>query len=146
MIFLLNKLKEFCDTSNAIFEIKDLRNGLEQKIILNDKKFTKQKIISEDKKDPQYKNQNIDVAPPHTLVGVRKEKIQSSRGKIQKRIILKFKEINEEREMNDFYDPNGEKYKKAKQLIGRKVVTTSWEPHKFKAKFWFRNIYESKGD
>ena len=98
-------------------------------------------IISKDRKSPEYKGEKIDLAPVCTLKDVKTSFRTNSRGSTIKCTYLYFFEDVPARKMDEWADPLGEKTRKAKELIGKQVITTTWKPETFSPCHWFKNIY-----
>ena len=143
-IFILNQISNEVNISDAKNDLNEL-----EKILLNLKsdnqiEIAKNKFRELEKKDKQYKNEKISVSNPLTLKRVRKEKAITSKGIKTNAIILTFEETPIERTMYSFLDLDGMKQRKAESLIGKKVVTITWNYRFFNPILWFRNIYEFK--
>ena len=143
MKFLLRSIPY--EDANAINGIDDLLNKLAQfkktQNQLTDENI-KNKIFNNEKKRPEYKDEEIDISTINELLSVKKSSRVNFKNKIIKCTILKFKDSNEERIMDEWCDPSGEITKKAEALIGKNVITTVWKPKSFDPQKWFRNIYK----
>ena len=147
---LVTKLVEFgVNKKTETFEeiLKEVQAERDQ-AIKDRGKEEKRRIDAEEKikiaatKDPQYKNESIEISPICTLIEVREEKRTHSSGNIVDCTRLIFEEDVPYRTMDHRYDPTGQKTEKAKLLVGKKVQTTVWKPEIFSSLEWFRDIYE----
>lgn len=101
----------------------------------------RKKIITNERKNIEYKGEKIDLAPICTLKDVKTGFRTNSRGKTIKCTYLHFYENVPARKMDAWADPFGEKTLKAQQLIGKQVITTTWKTEIFSPLHWFKNIY-----
>ncbi len=147
---LVTKLVEFGvnrKTQSLEEMLKEVQAERDQAIIDRDEE-EKRRIAAEEnimkatKRDPQYKNESIEISPICTLTGVKVEQRTNYTGRLINCTRLSFEEDVPTRTMDQWADPSGQKTKKAKALIGKKVQTTVWKPESFSPLEWFRDIYE----
>ncbi len=102
----------------------------------------KRRINETEKQRPQYKGEDIAIAPPCTLAKVETGERRNYRGEVVECTFLHFEERVPVRTMDKWADPEGKITEYAKTLIGKKIHTTSWKPQIFSPLNWFRSIYE----
>lgn len=100
-----------------------------------------QSVLKDKNSDPQYKGEEIDMAPICTLQKVWVGERTNYSGKVVRCTYLSFYENVPVRKMDQWADPSGQKTNFAQSLIGKAVQTTTWKPSIFHPLEWFRNIY-----
>ena len=120
------------------------QNEKDQKLrdALKENAALKRRISETDKQRPQYRGEDIAIAPPCTLTKVETGERRNYSGEVVECTFLHFEERVPVRTMDKWADPEGTITEYAKKLIGKKVHTTSWKPHVFSPLNWFRSIYE----
>ena len=102
----------------------------------------KEKIIRLEKNDVNYKNQEIDLSSVNILESVDiKSPVFTSKGIKTYSVVLHFRDNKQERQMYGFFDKDRSIENKCRSLIGKKVITTAWNPNVNNPEKWFRNIY-----
>lgn len=102
------------------------------------------RILEREKKSPKYKGEAIETAPPCTLKSVTEGMRTNRRGAEVRCVYLEFEEEHmPTRKMDQWADPSRFKKAKAESLVGRKVITTVWQPEIYSPLEWWRNIYEA---
>ena len=100
-----------------------------------------QSVLKDKNSDPQYKGEEIDMAPICTLKKVWVGERTNYSGKVVRCTYLSFYENVPVRKMDQWADPTGQKTNFAQSLIGKAVQTTTWKPSTFRPLEWFRNIH-----
>ena len=101
----------------------------------------KEKLLVLAKQHPQYDGSPVELSTVGRLEKVEKRKRQKSNGDIVNCVFLHFKDGLPERKMDEVFDPQDLIFEKAKEYIGKEVVTITWKPEIFRATHWFRDIY-----
>lgn len=104
-----------------------------------DEALEKIKVISQ--QHPQYDGSDVEISTVGILLGVELRQRTKANGQTVDCVFLSFEGNIPERKMDEIFDPQNLIYNKAKNLIGKKVVTTTWKPEIFKATHWFRDIF-----
>ena len=112
------------------------------------KAIGKDKIASElEKLRNKLKKENINISPIHTLADVKTDKRTNRRGEEIRCTYLYFEKGVNPRCMDEWADKDGEITKKAKNLIGKPVITIVWNPKDGSRKFsplrWWRDIEDA---
>lgn len=128
------ELKEQAQKS-AQLEAK-AREGLEKK-----NKELEKRILEMSKSNPKYDGSQIEISDVANLIGVSKRKRKKSNGDEVNCVFLEFENGIPERKMDEVFDADNTIYLKAKEMIGEKVVTTTWRPEVFSSSLWFRDIF-----
>jgi len=131
---LETELKEQAEKSAQVEAKASVR--LEQR----NKELEKQ-ILEMSKSNPKYDGSQIEISYVAQLVGVSKRKRKKSNGDEVNCVFLQFGNGIPERKMDEVFDTDNVIYLKAKELIGEKVVTTTWRPEVFSSSLWFRDIF-----
>ena len=97
------------------------------------------------KSHPQYDGSDIEISTVAKLVGVEKRQRTNKSGQTIDCVFLSFEGNHPERKMDEVFDPQDLIFNKAKNLIGEKVVTSTWKPEIFKATHWFRDVFLWEG-
>lgn len=100
-----------------------------------------EQIKSISKSDPQYDGSDIEVSTVARLLGVEKRQRTKENGQTIDCVFLSFEGSHPERKMDEVFDPQDLIFNKAKNLIGKMVVTSTWKPEIFRATHWFRDIF-----
>ena len=100
-----------------------------------------EQIKSISKSHPQYDGSDIEVSTVARLLGVEKRQRTKENGQTIDCVFLSFEGSHPERKMDEVFDPQDLIFNKAKNLIGKMVVTSTWKPEIFRATHWFRDIF-----
>lgn len=130
---LRSKLKKEQQKSDEYFQLYEEEKTKAQ--------IYRTEIMNKEKNSPDYRGEKIELAPICTLKDVKMGYRKNRRGKDIKCTYLYFFEDVPARKMDQWADPLGVKTKRAQQLIGKQVITTTWKPKVFSPSHWFRDIY-----
>ena len=103
----------------------------------------KRKVLDLELQVAGYKGETVETAPICTLKTVRSGTRVNKSGKVFECTYFDFEEDVPSRVMDKWCDPTGEIVDKAKLLIGKPVITTTWKPNIYPPLMWCRNIYEA---
>ena len=103
----------------------------------------KEKVKAAETNSPNYAGEDIEVAPICTLKSVTTGTRTNRRGQNIRCTYFDFEEDVPTRVMDAWADPDGSKTEKARLLIDKQVMTTTWKPEIFNPLKWCRNIYDA---
>jgi len=131
--------------------IAELENGSETKdelLRVKDETILQQekKIIKLESAKPSYKSTDgVELSPVMTLKAVATSQRKNAKGQLVECTILTFEEPDTPaRIMDKWADSDGKITAKAREMIGKKVRTSSWRPEIFSPLNWWRDIYISE--
>ena len=134
---------------SADFEIEVLTNQVSEKnkkitqLSLDNEKLSQNifRLTQSDKSRPNYRGEEIGTSSVHTLERVEKGNRTKANGQMIRCTRLYFSDHGVGvRTMDEWADKSGAITARAEELVGCKVVTTTWRPEVFAASNWFRNI------
>ena len=129
-------------------EIADVSSKAE--LLMSNAKFSqdenaklKRKVIDLELQVAGYRGDTVETAPICTLKTVSSGTRTNKSGKVFDCTYFDFEEDVPVRVMDKWCDPTGEIVDRAKFLIGKPVITTTWKPEIYPPLMWCRNIYEA---
>ena len=111
--------------------------------IQNELQRLRERLQHSEAQTPSYAGEEIEVAPICTLKSVNVGTRTNRRGQHIRCTYFEFEEDVPTRIMDAWADPDGSKTERAKSLINKQVMTTTWKPEVFAPLKWCRNIYEA---
>jgi len=136
-------IKNITTDKNLNIQLEKIIQEFEKEERAHNDFLSNEEIINKEKENPTYKNQEIDLSSVNILRSVQNSSVVNAKGEKAQCISLYFTDTDIERKMYNYFDKDGSIEKKCRSLIGKKVMTTAWNPKVYDPQKWFRNIYQA---